>query len=208
MPMEKEKLLDYLRTLISAPKCELDFADNFQLLIAVILSAQCTDKRVNIVTKDLFAKWDSPQKLANASIEDVEAVVKPCGFYHNKSRNIIDCSKDIVSRFGGQVPDNREDLESLSGVGRKTANVVLTVGLGVPEIPVDTHVYRVSRRLGLSKSEKVRGVEDDLTKLFEPKDWNEVHHLILLFGRYYCTARNPKCAGCGLREICNYRGGK
>ena len=206
--MDKEKLLDYLRTIIPTPECELDFADNFQLLIAVILSAQCTDKRVNIVTKDLFAKWDSQQKLANASIEDVEAVVKPCGFYHNKSRNIINCSKEIVQRFGGQVPNSREGLESLSGVGRKTANVVLTVGFGVPEIPVDTHVFRVAHRLGLSESNSVRRVEDDLTKLFESKDWNEVHHLLLLFGRYFCTARNPKCSECGLKEICKYRGGK
>lgn len=206
--MDKEKLLEKLRTIIKNPKSELEYENNFQLLISVILSAQCTDKRVNIVSKELFARWDTPQKLASADITEVEKVIKPCGFYHNKSRNIIDCSRQIVDEYNGQVPCEMDALSNLKGVGRKTASVVLAVGFGQPAMPVDTHVFRVSRRLGLSEANNVRGVEDDLTEMFDRNDWNEVHHLILLFGRYYCTARNPHCEGCVLGEFCKYKGGK
>lgn len=204
--MDNKLILNKLRSVIPNPVSELDFADNFQLLIAVILSAQCTDKRVNIVTKDLFSKWGTPELLASAPIGEVEKVIKSCGFYHNKSKNIIECSRQIVEIFGGQVPSDLQSLMSLSGVGRKTANVVLAVAFGSPAIPVDTHVYRVSRRLGLSKSENVGGVEVDLMTAFDKKDWSELHHLLLLFGRYYCTARNPKCAGCVLKNICKNKG--
>lgn len=205
---KKDYVLRNLREIIQNPKSELEFSSDFQLLIAVILSAQCTDKRVNMVTKELFARWGTPEKLANASIADVEAVIKPCGFYHNKSKNIIACSKDLVEKYNGLVPDDLEKLQTLSGVGRKTANVVLAVAFGVPAMPVDTHVFRVSKRLGLSKGKDVTEVEKDLMKLFPKKDWAEIHHLILLFGRYYCTARNPKCIDCVFKDICTYRGGK
>lgn len=206
--MDKEKLLEKLRTIIKNPKSELEYENNFQLLISVILSAQCTDRRVNIVSKELFARWDTPQKLASADIMEVEKVIKPCGFYHNKSRNIIDCSRQIVDEYNGQVPCEMDALSNLKGVGRKTASVVLAVGFGQPAMPVDTHVFRVSRRLGLSEANNVRGVEEDLAEMFDRNDWSEVHHLILLFGRYYCTARNPHCEGCVLQEFCKYKGGK
>lgn len=206
--MDKEKLLEKLRTIIKNPKSELEYENNFQLLISVILSAQCTDRRVNIVSKELFARWDTPQKLASADIMEVEKVIKPCGFYHNKSRNIIDCSRQIVDEYNGQVPCEMDALSNLKGVGRKTASVVLAVGFGQPAMPVDTHIFRVSRRLGLSEANNVRGVEEDLAEMFDRNDWSEVHHLILLFGRYYCTARNPHCEGCVLQEFCKYKGGK
>ncbi len=204
--MDNKYVLNGLRSVIKNPVSELDFADNFQLLIAVILSAQCTDKRVNIVTKELFKRWGTPDLLASANIEEVEKVIKPCGFYHNKSKNIIECSRQIVERFGGQVPSDLKSLMSLSGVGRKTANVVLAVAFNTPAIPVDTHVYRVSRRLGLSSADNVRDVENDLMASFDKSDWAELHHLILLFGRYYCTARNPKCTDCVFGKICKYKG--
>lgn len=206
--MDKEKLLTKLRSIIKNPVSELEYNDSFQLLIAVILSAQCTDKRVNTVTKELFLKWGTAELLAKAPLEEVERVIKPCGFYHNKSKNIIECSRQIVERYDGQVPSDLKALMSLSGVGRKTANVVLAVAFNTPAIPVDTHVYRVSRRLGLSQAQNVRDVENDLMSSFDKKDWSELHHLILLFGRYYCTARNPKCDGCVLSEICKYKGGQ
>lgn len=205
--MNNNVLIEKLKGIIPNPKSELVFDNSFQLLIAVILSAQCTDKRVNMVTKQLFAKWDTPYKLAKAPIDEVEQVIKPCGFYHNKSRNIISCARDIVEKFGGQVPCDRESLQSLSGVGRKTANVVLAVCYAQPAIAVDTHVYRVARRLGLSDKNNVRGVEDDLMAAFETEDWGLVHHLMLLFGRYHCTARNPHCTGCVLKDFCKYKGG-
>lgn len=204
--MDNKYVLNSLRSVIKNPVSELDFADNFQLLIAVILSAQCTDKRVNIVTKELFKRWGTPNLLASADVEEVESVIKPCGFYHNKSKNIIECSRQIVERFGGQVPSDLKSLMSLSGVGRKTANVVLAVAFNTPAIPVDTHVYRVSRRLGLSDAENVCDVENDLMASFDRSDWAELHHLILLFGRYYCTARNPKCTDCVFGKNCKYKG--
>ena len=201
-------IVNNLREIIQNPKTELHYSSVFQLLIAVMLSAQCTDKRVNIVTKELFLKWDTPEKLATADIIDVEDVIKPCGFYHNKAKNIIECSKQIVESYNGEVPNDLEKLQSLAGVGRKTASVVLAVGFGIPAMPVDTHVFRVSKRLGLSDGKDVEKVERDLSMTFDKKDWNELHHLILLFGRYYCTARNPKCKDCVFKEICTYKGEK
>lgn len=205
---KKEFIKDTLRKIIPNPKSELEYSSNFQLLIAVILSAQCTDKRVNMVTKTLFAKWGTPQKLAKAKLEEVEEVIKPCGFYHNKSKNIIACSSELVERHDGQVPSNLKDLVALSGVGRKTANVIMAVAFQKPAMPVDTHVYRVSKRLGLSNGKNVREVENDLMSHFDSDDWSELHHLILLYGRYYCTARNPKCGECAFKEFCTYKGGK
>lgn len=205
--MDNMKIINKLRAIIKNPISELEYADEFQLLVAVILSAQCTDKRVNIVTKELFRRWGTPMLLASAPINEVEDVIKPCGFYHNKSKNIIECSRQIIEKHNGQVPSELSELVSLSGVGRKTANVVLAVAFGRPAIPVDTHVFRVSRRLGLSESDNVKGVEKDLMMKFDEKDWSELHHLILLFGRYYCTARKPKCDNCVLKEICKYKGG-
>ena len=199
-----DEIIVKLRGIISNPVCELDFKNNYELLIAVVLSAQCTDKRVNIVTKELFSKYDTPQKLANANIEDVERIIKSCGFYKNKSQNIIQASKDIVERFDGQVPSELDELISLAGVGRKTANVVRAVGFKIPAMPVDTHVFRVSNRLGLARAKDVNTCEKQLMKNIDKSDWIDVHHLLILFGRYYCKAISPKCAECPLSDKCKY----
>ena len=203
--MEKhDKIVSGLREIISNPVCELNFSNNYELLIAVILSAQCTDKRVNIVTKNLFAKYDTPLKLANANVEDVENIIKTCGFYKNKSRNIIEASRQLVELYNGQVPSDMNALISLAGVGRKTANVVRAVGFQIPAIPVDTHVFRVSNRLGLAKASTVNDCEKQLMKNIKKDDWIDVHHMLILFGRYYCKAISPKCSECPFVTVCKY----
>lgn len=194
-----------LKEIIKEPKSELNFNNEFELIIAVLLSAQCTDKRVNSITPKLFEKYATCYELAKADIVDVENIIKPCGFYHNKAKNIINLSKKLVDNFGGKVPNTMEELITLDGVGRKTANVVLAIAFDTPAIAVDTHVHRVSNRLGLSNSNDVYKIEQDLMKTFERKDWGEIHHLILLFGRYYCKSQNPKCEDCKFKEICTYK---
>ncbi len=193
-----------LRKLIPNAKSELKYNTPFELLVAVILSAQCTDKRVNQVTEHLFKVANTPEQFASMGIGELEPLIHSCGFYHNKAKNIINCSKQIVEQYGGQVPDNYDDLVSLSGVGSKTANVMLAVGFGKPGLAVDTHVYRVSNRLGLSNAPTPIAVERQLKQLFDTDKWSEVHHLLLLFGRYYCTSRSPKCEGCYFRDKCTY----
>ena len=198
------EIINTLRNIITEPICELDFSNNFELLIAVILSAQCTDKRVNMVTKELFKVYDTPEKLASAKLKDVEKIIKPCGFYNNKSKNIIECSKQLVQSFGGQVPSDMDELMSLKGVGRKTANVVRAVGYKIPALAVDTHVFRVSNRLGLANSDNVNMVERQLMDNIPKSDWIDVHHMLILFGRYYCKAISPKCEACPLKKYCNF----
>lgn len=191
-----------LSSIIENPKCELNFNSNFELLIAVMLSAQCTDKRVNQVTEKLFKKYNTPIDFANISLNELEKEIYSCGFYHNKAKNIISMSKDLLEKFNGEVPNNREQLESLSGVGRKTANVVLNVGFNKNTIAVDTHVLRVSKRLQLTKSNNPLIVEKDLMKSFNEEDWGKLHHTLILFGRYYCKSQNPKCENCVLKKYC------
>ncbi len=191
-----------LRALIPNPQSELVFSNTLELLVAVMLSAQCTDKRVNIITRDLFKKYRSASDYARASYEEFENDIKSCNYYHNKAKNIVDACKAIVDKFGGQVPSNHNDLVSLPGVGNKTANVVLAVGFGVPAFAVDTHILRVSTRLGLADTNSPDKCEGVLKGLFDSQEWGEIHHLMLLFGRYYCMARNPKCEACVLRDIC------
>lgn len=203
--MRKSKIVqEYLNKIIPAPDCELHFENNFQLLVAVILSAQCTDKRVNQVTGELFKKYKTPQDFVNLGQEGLEKEIKSCGFYHNKAKNIIECSKKLIENYNGVVSDNFEDLTSLAGVGRKTANVVLSVAFDVPAIAVDTHVFRVSNRIGLVEANTPEKVEEGLKKQFNPKDWKDMHHSLVLFGRYYCKAISPKCAECELKKICKY----
>jgi len=199
-----DEIISKLREIIKEPVCELNFTNNFELLIAVILSAQCTDKRVNIVTKELFSVYDTPNKLANARLSDVERIIMPCGFYHNKAKNIIEASKQLVINFDGQVPQETNELMSLSGVGRKTANVVRAVGFKIPAIAVDTHVFRVSNRLGLASAKDVTNTEKQLMKNVKKKDWIDVHHMLILFGRYYCKALNPRCENCAFKYDCKY----
>ena len=182
--------------------CYLNHETPWQLLIAVILSAQCTDARVNIVTKDLFVKYDTLEKFANADLEELEKDIHSIGFYHNKAKNIISCAKTLVEEFHGELPSSLEDLTSLAGVGRKTANVIRGNIFNDPSIVVDTHVKRISRKLGLTKEEDPEKIEYALMKVL-PKDhwilWN-IH--IITLGRTICVARRPKCCECFLREEC------
>ena len=187
------KIFNYLDTLIDSPKSELNYSNNFELLIAVMLSARCTDKRVNLVTSKLFSLYNTPEKLANVSQQELEKLIYSVGFYKQKSKNIISACNDIVTRFNGQVPNNFKELTSLAGVGRKTANVMLIVGFNTPAIPVDTHVFRVSNRLGLTNAKTPIECEQQLSKLYSPQYYAKLHHLLVLFGRYYCRASDKQC---------------
>lgn len=202
--MNKE-IYDILDYYIPNPKCELDYNSPFELLIATILSAQCTDKRVNIVTKELFKKYDI-NSLANASKKDIEDIIRSCGSYSKKSEYIITVSKRILKDYDGIVPNDRKYLESLPGVGRKTTNVVLKNIYNEPSIPVDTHVERVSKRLGFARiNDSVTIIEKKLMKKIPKDKWNRVSEQILLFGRYYCTSKNPKCLDCKFKNYCKYK---
>jgi len=182
--------------------CYLNHENPWQLLIAVILSAQCTDARVNIVTKDLFKKYDSLEKFANANLEELEQDIKPTGFYHNKAKNIIACAKRLVYEFGGEVPSSLEDLTSLAGVGRKTANVIRGNIYNEPSIVVDTHVKRISRRLGFTKETDPEKIEYELMKVLPKEHWILYNIQIISFGRNICFARSPKCESCFLQDLC------
>ncbi len=200
-----KKIYDILDYYIPNPKCELNYSSPFELLIATILSAQCTDKRVNIVTKELFKKYDI-NSLANASKRDIEDVIRSCGSYSKKSDYIITVSKRLLNDYSGIVPNDRIYLESLPGVGRKTINVVLKNIYNEPSIPVDTHVERVSKRLGFAKiNDSVTTIEKKLMKKIPKDKWNRVSEQILLFGRYYCTSKNPKCLDCKFKNYCKYK---
>ena len=182
--------------------CYLDHENPWQLLIAVILSAQCTDARVNIVTKDLFQKYDTLEKFANADLEELEQDIKPTGFYHNKAKNIIACAKRLVYEFGGEVPSSLEDLTSLAGVGRKTANVIRGNIYHEPSIVVDTHVKRISKRLGFTKETDPEKIEYELMKVLPKDHWILYNIQIISFGRTICFARSPKCSECFLYDLC------
>ncbi len=184
------------------PKTELHYDSPFHLLIAVILSAQCTDKRVNMYTPQIFDRFPAPEDLASATFEEVYSLIRSISFPNNKARHLIGMARMLVSEFGGTVPSEPELLERLPGVGRKTANVIASVVYDKPVIAVDTHVFRVSRRLGLSDGSTVEAVERDLTSGFAPELRAKAHHWLILHGRYVCTARKPKCDKCGLQEWC------
>lgn len=181
---------------------ELRYDTPFHLLIAVILSAQCTDKRVNMHTPLIFKRFPEPSDLAAASFEEVYELIKSISFPNNKARHLIGMASRLVSDFGSEVPSEPSLLETLPGVGRKTANVIASVIYDKPVIAVDTHVFRVSRRLGLADGTTVEAVEKELTEGFAPQIRGKAHHWLILHGRYVCTARKPKCHECGLREIC------
>lgn len=199
-----QKILDELKKMHPDAGCELNYGTPFELLVAVILSAQCTDKRVNEVTKDLFKKYNNPEQYATMTPAELEPLIHSCGFFHNKAVNIIGAAKGIVDRFGGEVPKAMAELTSLPGVGRKTASVVMTVAFDEPAMPVDTHVFRVSGRLGLSHGKNPEQVEKDLKDLYPPSDWNIVHHTLIFHGRYICKALRPNCRECTLTEYCPY----
>jgi len=182
--------------------CELTHDSAFQLLAATILSAQCTDARVNMVTPALFAAYPTPEKLAAASLSHVEQLVRSTGFYQSKAKNLIGMANQVMTQFGGEVPKEIEDLITLPGVGRKTANVLRSVVFGLPGLPVDTHVGRLSRRLGLTKLEDAVKVEYELNALLPPAEWGEFSLRLILHGRRVCDARKPKCDECLLESLC------
>ena len=198
-------MTDLLDRMHPDAECELAFATPYQLLVAVILSAQCTDKRVNLVTKELFDKWSTPEEILTLSQEELERQIKGCGFYHNKAKNILAATEILVKEYGGKVPKDRDVLETLPGVGRKTANVVYAVAFGGDAIAVDTHVHRIARRLGYSseKEDPVK-VEKILEKEFPKELHMRLHHQLIWFGRMICHAKKPDCPQCGLSSFCPY----
>lgn len=202
MVIDKKKILEILQNSYPDVETALEFQNPYQLLVATILSAQTTDVQVNKVTKKLFLKYPSPFSLAEATLEELEDDIKTIGLYKNKSKNLINTGKILMERFSGEIPMTREELMKLPGVGRKTANVVLSNAFLVPAIAVDTHVFRVSRRLGLSNGKNVIEVEKDLMEIVPEKDWKDAHHWLIWHGRLVCKAKNPGCQTCPLREEC------
>ncbi len=204
--MTMNDIINYLDKVIPEAKCELNYTMDYELLIAVMLSAQTTDKRVNMVTDILFKKYPSLYHLSNANIDDIIDIIKPIGTYKKKANNVIKIAKSLLNEQNGIVPNNRDYLENLPGVGRKTTNVVLSILYNVPCIAVDTHVARVSKRLGLAdENDDVLVIEQKLTKMLPKDKLNKLHHQLLLFGRYFCKSRNPDCLNCELKNKCkNY----
>lgn len=198
-------ILNYLDELFENPKCELDYSKDYELLLAIVMSAQTTDKRVNMVNKVLFKKYDSLEKLAKSDLEDIESIIKPIGTFKRKSIYIKEIAKRLLEDGYDSVPNDRNYIESLPGVGRKTANVFLANIYDVPTIAVDTHVSRVSKRLGLVKeSDDVSIIEKKLMKKVPKEKWSKFHHQMVLFGRYKCKSVKPLCDDCKLKDICKY----
>jgi len=198
-----KKIEKYLDELFPNPKCELNYNKDYELLIAVVLSAQTTDKRVNSVTSVLFDKYPDLISISNARVEDIASIIRPIGTYHKKAIFVKEIAYILISKFNGVVPNDRKSLEQMPGVGRKTANVVLSVLFNIPTIAVDTHVSRVSKRLDLANEEDdVLTIEKKLMNNIDKKHWSKRHHQLVLFGRYYCKAISPSCDNCKLKSIC------
>ena len=202
--IDKQRVIEILENLYKGENTALKYGSVFQLLVAVILSAQCTDERVNKVTPPLFEKYGTPEKMAEISLEELISYIKPCGYYNSKAKHIISASKKIVENFGGEVPSNFNDLISLDGVGRKTADVMIAVAFSGDAIPVDTHVFRVSNRIGLAKAKNVLQTELQLQKVIDKSKWSNMHHYILWHGRRVCKARNPDCEKCKINLYCDF----
>lgn len=203
-PMSKKEILRRLSMMYPNPKAELDFSNPFETVIATILAAQCTDKQVNKVTPELFSKYPTPLELAQADEQDVYRIVKSCGF-KSKAQKVIATSQMIMNEYGGEVPNEMSKLIRLPGVGRKTANVVLSNAFGIPAIAVDTHVFRVSNRLGLAQAKTVEETERQLQKAIPKKDWSDAHHWLIFHGRRVCHAQRPDCSNCLLLDQCAHR---
>ncbi|MCK9443224.1 MAG: endonuclease III [Tissierellaceae bacterium] len=201
---ETKTVLEKLEKEFPDARAELDFTNPFELLIATILSAQCTDVRVNIITKVLFEKFKTPEDYIKLSAEELGSIIKSCGLYKTKSQNILATCNILIDRYDGKIPDTMEDLITLPGVGRKTANVVLSNAFNVPAIAVDTHVFRVSNRIGIANSNNVLDTERDLMDNIEREVWSKAHHLLIFHGRRICKARNPLCHICPVSEHCIY----
>lgn len=194
----------YLDELFPNPKCELNYTKDYELLIAVVLSAQTTDKRVNMVTKVLFEKYDTLEKLKEADVLDITEILKSLGSFRKKSLYVKEIASRLCDEFNGKVPNDFEILQTFPGVGRKTTNVVLSNLFNVPRIAVDTHVERVSKRLGLAKqNDTVLEVETKLMKKYHKEVWSRRHHQMVLFGRYHCKAMKPECSNCKIKKFCN-----
>jgi endonuclease-3 len=200
------KILDALERAIPTPRVELDHETPIELLMATILSAQCTDQRVNAVTPALFARYRSAQDYAAAKPRELELLIRSTGFYRNKAKNLIRCGRALVERFGGRVPNTMDELSTLPGVGRKTANVLLGHCFGRPAIVVDTHVKRVANRLAFTRSENPDRIETDLQAVMPESRWTQGAQRLLLHGRYVCLARRPKCARCAIYDDCPWKG--
>lgn len=195
-----------LEDIIKNPVCELDFNNNFELLCAVMLSAQTTDKRVNLVTKNLFEKYKTPYELSIADYNDVYNIIESVGLAKNKTKNLIEIAKAIHNDYNDIIPNTIDELIKLPGVGRKTANVVLAVGFKIPTMPVDTHIHRMAKRLGYIKSsDDVAKAEASLKKYISKDKWIDIHHRLLLFGRYHCKSISPSCDNCKLIKYCKYK---
>ena len=204
--MNKEKttrVLNYLEELFPDAYCELNHDSDFQLLVAVMLSAQTTDKKVNELTKDLFKKYPDVKTMSQASLIQLQEDIKTIGLYRNKAKNLLAMSKMLIDKYDGKVPSVQKELESLPGVGRKTANVVRSVAFDIPAFAVDTHVERISKRLGFAKKDdNVLNVEKKLCRSIPKERWNKAHHQFIFFGRYFCKAQNPNCKECHLYDMC------
>ena len=198
------QILEQLQRDFPNAQSELNFNNPYELIVAVILSSQCTDKRVNQVTPKLFELAPTPQALADMPLDLLEDTIRSCGFYHNKAKHLKSMAADVVSKYGGQVPSNLADLQTLAGVGRKTANVVYAVAFGGQAIAVDTHVFRVANRLGIATATNVLDTEKQLMAVIPQDRWADSHHHILLHGRYVCKAQKPNCAGCSVSQWCRY----
>jgi endonuclease-3 len=204
MKKEHKSILEKLENHYGSPDTALDYTNPLELLIATILSAQCTDVRVNIITPELFKKYKTAEDYAKADIIELQELIKTCGLYKNKSKFIKSACERIHSEFKGVVPNTRKELESLPGVGRKTANVILANVFNKDAIAVDTHVFRVSKRLGFSNGKNVRQVEEDLMDLIPKNKWSDAHHWLIYHGREICKARTPLCEKCYLKDYCQY----
>jgi endonuclease-3 len=200
------KIRKILKATYPDVKTQLSYQTPFELLVATILSAQCTDKQVNRVTKTLFKRLKTPDNFARAPIDTIENLIRPTGFYHNKAKNIKNCALTIIEKYHGDVPHTLEELVKLPGAGRKTANCVLGAAFGTPGIVVDTHVARISKRLGLTQNKDPVKIEFDLMEIIPKKEWNDFSLRLIYFGRAICKARKPACFSCPLKELCPYFG--
>ncbi len=202
--MNKTKAKEIVNTLSNEflDKPALNFSTPFELLVAVVLSAQCTDQRVNLVTKELFKNYNTPEKMLLLSQEELEKYIFSCGLYRAKAEHILSLSRDIIEKFNGQVPSTLKELQTLSGVGRKTANVVYSVAFKGDAIAVDTHVFRVANRIGLVSASNPLQTEKGLMKILDKKDWSKAHHYLIYLGRSYCKAQSPNCENCPIKDLC------
>ena len=199
-----EKVYELLKAAYPEAKCGLDYQTPFQLLISTMLSAQATDKSVNMVTKELYMQYPDLDSFLKLSQGEIEQKIKKIGLYKNKAKNIYNMLRDLKAKYNGEVPKNMEDLMSLPGVGRKTASVVLVEAFNIPAFPVDTHVFRITKRIGLAKGDTADKVSDEMMKKLPKYKWHLMHHLLITHGRTTCIAQSPKCDACNVNELCNY----